>query len=120
MALPKINPTKTNSWKNLQTHFNKIKDVQMKDLFSQDQERANKFSVKWNDFYVDFSKNRITKETLNHLLSLAEEVKLNEAIKSQFSGDTINETEGRAVLHTALRAPKNAVFFLFQKMPYFQ
>ncbi|MEJ2112296.1 MAG: glucose-6-phosphate isomerase [Flavobacteriaceae bacterium] len=112
MALPKINPTKTNSWKNLQAHFNNIKDVQMKDLFSQDQERANKFSVKWNDFYVDFSKNRITKETLNHLLSLAEEVKLNEAIKSQFSGDTINETEGRAVLHTALRAPKNAEFFV--------
>jgi len=106
MALPKINPTKTISWKNLQTHFNNIKDVQMKDLFSQDQERANKFSVKWDDFYVDYSKNRITEETFQYLLELADEVKLKAAIKSQFSGEIINETEGRAVLHTALRAPK--------------
>ena len=108
MALPKINPTQTNSWKNLQTHFNDIKDVQMKDLFSQDQGRANKFSVKWDDFYVDFSKNRITEETFKYLLELANEVKLKDAIKSQFSGEVINETEGREVLHTALRSPETA------------
>jgi glucose-6-phosphate isomerase len=106
MALPKNNPISTNAWKNLQAHFNNIKNVQMKDLFSQDQERANKFSIKWNDFYVDFSKNRITEETFQYLLELAEEVKLKDAIKSQFSGEIINKTEGRAVLHTALRAPE--------------
>ena len=67
----------------------------------------NKFTIKWEDFYVDYSKNRITKETLKYLLQLADEVKLKEAIESQFSGEIINQTEGRAVLHTALRAPKN-------------
>jgi len=106
MALPKINPTKTNSWKSLQEHFEIVKDVKMKDLFAQDENRANKFTIQWEDFYVDYSKNRITDETINHLLELADEVKLKEAIKSQFSGEVINETEGREVLHTALRSPE--------------
>ena len=110
MPLPAINPTATNSWKKLQEHFNKINSLQMKDLFAQDSERANKFTIKWDDFYVDFSKNRITEETFKYLLELADEVKLKDAIKSQFSGEIINQTEGRAVLHTALRAPKDAEF----------
>ncbi len=110
MALPSINPTTTESWKKLQKHFENIKDVHMKDLFAKDQDRANKFTIKWDDFYVDYSKNRITDDTLKHLLQLAEDVKLKDAIKSQFSGDIINQTEGRAVLHTALRAPKDADF----------
>ena len=110
MALPSINPTTTNSWKKLQEHFNDVKDVQMKDLFAEDKNRANKFTIKWDDFYVDFSKNRITETTFKYLLELAEDVKLKDAIKSQFSGEIINETEGRAVLHTALRAPKDANF----------
>ncbi|MFI1744950.1 glucose-6-phosphate isomerase [Thalassobellus sediminis] len=110
MALPNINPTTTEAWKKLQEHFNTVKDVHMKDLFDQDKERANKFTIKWEDFYVDFSKNRITEETLMLLIELADEVKLKDAIKSQFSGEIINETEGRAVLHTALRAPKNSDF----------
>lgn len=110
MALPNINPTTTKSWKKLQAHFETVKDFQMKDLFAKDHERANKFTVKWDDFYVDFSKNRITEETFKYLLELAEDVKLKDAIKSQFSGEIINETEGRAVLHTALRAPKTAEF----------
>ncbi|WNH08451.1 glucose-6-phosphate isomerase [Thalassobellus suaedae] len=110
MALPSINPTTTEAWKKLQQHFNSVKDVHMKDLFAQDKERANKFTIKWDDFYVDFSKNRITEETLKLLIELANEVKLKDAIKSQFSGEIINETEGRAVLHTALRAPKNSNF----------
>jgi len=84
----------------------------MKDLFAQNKERANKFTINWDDFYVDFSKNRITEETLKYLLELADEVQLKDAIKSQFSGDIINQTEGRAVLHTALRAPKTAEFFV--------
>ncbi|OEK09355.1 glucose-6-phosphate isomerase [Flavivirga aquatica] len=110
MALPSINPTNTESWKKLQEHFKTIKDVHMKDLFAQDKDRANKFTIKWDDFYVDFSKNRITEETFKYLLELANNVKLKEAIKSQFSGEIINQTEGRAVLHTALRAPKTAEF----------
>ncbi|MDN3664732.1 glucose-6-phosphate isomerase [Algibacter miyuki] len=110
MALPNVNPTTTASWKKLQAHFEAVKDVHMKDLFAKDGERANKFTVKWDDFYVDFSKNRITEETLKYLLQLAGDVKLKDAIKSQFSGETINETEGRSVLHTALRAPKDADF----------
>jgi len=110
MALSNINPSTTNSWKNLENHHAKIKDIHIKDLFAQDKNRANEFTIKWDDFYVDFSKNRITKETLKYLLELAKDVKLKEAIASQFSGDIINKTEGRAVLHTALRAPKDANF----------
>ncbi|MGC1205745.1 MAG: glucose-6-phosphate isomerase, partial [Flavobacteriaceae bacterium] len=110
MSLPTINPTTTESWKKLQEHFKTVKDVHMKDLFAQDKDRANKMTIKWDDFYVDFSKNRITEETFKYLLELAKEVKLKEAIKSQFSGEIINQTEGRAVLHTALRAPEDANF----------
>ncbi|MCL6293726.1 glucose-6-phosphate isomerase [Jejuia spongiicola] len=112
MPLPNINPTTTNSWEKLQEHFNKINNIHMKDLFAQDSERANKFTIKWDDFYVDFSKNRITEETFRYLLELADEVNLKEAIQSQFSGEKINKTEGRAVLHTALRAPKDAKFYV--------
>ncbi len=109
MALPNINPTTTPSWKKLQEHFEAVKNDHMKDLFAQDKNRADKFTIKWNDFYVDFSKNRITEETFKYLLELANDVKLKEAIESQFLGDIINQTEGRAVLHTALRAPETAV-----------
>ena len=63
MSLPTINPTTTESWKKLQEHFKTVKDVHMKDLFAQDKDRANKMTIKWDDFYVDFSKNRITEET---------------------------------------------------------
>jgi len=110
MALPSINPTSTNFWKKLQEHYSKVSNTHMKDLFAQDSKRADKFTIKWDDFYVDYSKNRITEETMTYLLELADEVKLKDAIKSQFSGDIINQTEERAVLHAALRAPKNADF----------
>ncbi|WP_282134652.1 glucose-6-phosphate isomerase [Seonamhaeicola maritimus] len=109
MSLPTINPTSTNAWSKLQGHYNKVNNLHMKDLFAQDEERANKFTIKWDDFYVDFSKNRITEETFKYLLELADDVKLKEAIQSQFSGEKINQTEGRAVLHTALRAPETAI-----------
>ena len=112
MSLPAINPTTTTTWKKLQEHYNKINAVHMKDLFAQDKMRASKFTLKWDDFYVDFSKNRITEETFGYLLELADEVKLKDAIKSQFSGEIINQTEGRAVLHTALRAPKTSQFMV--------
>ena len=117
MALKATNPTNTNSWKKLQAHFDTIKSKHLKDLFSSDAERANDLTVKWEDFYVDFSKNRITTETLELLFELAKELDLKDAISKYFDGDVINATEGRAVLHTALRAPKNAtVLFLKVKM----
>ncbi len=109
MALPSVNPTKTTSWEKLKTHFEEVQSLKMKELFAQDPERANKFTIKWEDFYLDFSKNRITEETFKYLLELAYDVNLKEAIESQFSGEKINETEGRAVLHSALRAPESAV-----------
>lgn len=112
MTFPSINPTTTKSWKHLQNHFKDLQNTSMKALFAQDKNRANEFTIKWEDFYVDFSKNRITEETLKYLLQLAEEVKLKEAIACQFSGDIINQTEGRAVLHTALRAPKSASYMV--------
>ena len=112
MALKATNPTTTDSWKKLQAHFETIKSKQLKDLFNSDAERANNLTVKWDDFYVDFSKNRITKETLDLLVNLANEVDLKDAISKYFDGDVINATEGRAVLHTALRAPKDAEVFV--------
>ena len=112
MALPNINPTTTQAWRKLQAHYKDTKNLHMKDLFAQDRERANKFTIKWEDFYIDFSKNRITQQTMNLLLELAHELKLKQAIECQFSGEKINQTEGRAVLHTALRAPKNSTFYV--------
>ena len=71
MALRAINPTTTDSWKKLQSHFESIKSKHLKDVFNIDAERANDLKIKWDDFYVDFSKNRITKETLELLFGLA-------------------------------------------------
>jgi len=112
MGLPKINPTTTKAWKKLQNHYALIKDIHMKDLFAQDSERANKYTLQWEDFYVDVSKNRITEDTFQLLLELTDEIKLKDAIESYFSGDKINETEDRSVLHTALRAPKTSTILV--------
>jgi glucose-6-phosphate isomerase len=112
MALKATNPTTTNSWEKLQAHFESIKSTHLKDLFSADAKRAEDLTIKWDDFYVDFSKNRITKETLDMLFELANEVDLKDAISKYFTGDVINATEGRAVLHTALRAPIDAKVFV--------
>ncbi|MUP45250.1 glucose-6-phosphate isomerase [Gramella sp. BOM4] len=103
-----INPTTTKAWKELEKHFEEIRDVHMKDMFSQDPSRAEKFSIKWEDFYVDYSKNRIDENTRKLLLELASECGLKEAMDAYFGGKAINQTENRAVLHTALRADKNA------------
>lgn len=107
MSLPKINPTKTEAWKALEKHFQETKMLQMQDVFSKDPGRADRFKIEWQDFYLDYSKNKITDETLSLLINLAEEVKLKEAIIQQFSGKKINETENREVLHTALRDFEN-------------
>lgn len=101
--LPKINPTTTAAWKELSKHHSEIKDTTLSHLFAEDSSRVENFSVAWNGFYLDYSKNRMSKKTKSLLLQLADEVKLKEAIKAQFSGEHINETEDRAVLHTALR-----------------
>ncbi|WP_299243712.1 glucose-6-phosphate isomerase [uncultured Aquimarina sp.] len=103
MALPTINPTTTKAWEALQNHFENIKDSHLKDLFAKSPDRAEIFSIDWNDFYVDYSKNRIDETTKKLLIDLAKEVQLDKAIQSYFEGEIINETEERAVLHTALR-----------------
>lgn len=107
MALKSTNPSQTVAWQKLQQHFEKMKNIQMQDLFLEDQQRAEKMHVQWNDFLVDYSKNIITNETLDLLLELADQVDLKDAISKYFEGDPINQTEDRAVLHTALRAKEN-------------
>lgn len=103
-----INPTQTAAWQALQQHFEQMKDVQIADLFAQDADRFAKFSATFDDrMLVDFSKNRITQETLVKLQALAKEIDLQGAIKSMFSGEKINRTEDRAVLHVALRNRSN-------------
>lgn len=105
--LPKINPTKTKSWKELKEHYRVMKNRHMMDLFHQDPKRFNRFSVTFEDMLVDYSKNIMIEETFRLLLGLARECKLEDAIKMMFAGDTINETEKRAVLHVALRNRSN-------------
>ena len=112
MSLPSINPTTTEAWKQLQQHFESIKNIKMTQWFAQNSTRANDMTIVWEDFYVDYSKNRIDDKTLELLLKLADETHLKDAINKQFNGDVINETEKREVLHTALRAPKNAEVFV--------
>ncbi|MBP7642621.1 MAG: glucose-6-phosphate isomerase [Saprospiraceae bacterium] len=102
--LSKINPTQTSAWGKLTNHFEKMKDIQMKSLFQSDPQRFDHFSVRLNDILLDYSKNRIDAETFQLLMDLANECELPSAIKSMFEGEKINETEGRAVLHTALRS----------------
>jgi len=107
MALKNTNPTTTTTWQKLSKHFDSMQLASMPKMFEDDKNRAAKFHVKWNDFLVDYSKNRINQETINLLLELANEVELKDAIAKYFAGDSINQTENRAVLHTALRAPSN-------------
>ena len=108
MALSKVNPSQTAAWQKIQSHFEKMQATSMKDLFASDSKRAEKFHIQWNDFLVDYSKNIANQETLDLLLNLANEVDLKQAISSYFQGDTINQTENRAVLDTALRAKESA------------
>ena len=104
-----INPTKTKSWNKLNRHFEEIKALEMKQFFAENPKRADEFTLLWEDFYIDFSKNRITAETQKILVELAEECGLAEAIHSYYNGEAINQTENRPVLHTALRTSKDEV-----------
>jgi len=101
--LATINPTKTKAWKELKKHYARQKKITLQELFAADPDRFKKFSACANQLVIDYSKNHITEETISLLLALARECKLSEAIEQQFSGAPINETEQRAVLHTALR-----------------
>ena len=101
--LPKINPTETESWKQLQQHFDEMKNVKVKDMFMDDPGRFQKFSHAVPEIVCDFSKNIINETTLRLLLELAGECGLRQAIDAMFNGEKINETEDRSVLHTALR-----------------
>ena len=105
--LNKVNPTKAQAWKKLTDHYEKINNIHMKDLFAADPERFSKFSIRLNDILIDYSKNRITEQTLGLLMDLAEECGLADAVQKMFSGDRINATENRAVLHVALRNRSN-------------
>lgn len=111
MSLKSINPTQTKAWNKLQQHFESIKEAHMTTWFEHQPERAQQMTIKWEDFFLDYSKNRINAETLSLLKDLAEELQLSDAISKYFGGEKINKTEGRAVLHTALRAPEDAEVF---------
>lgn len=101
--LNSTNPTQTPEWEKLSTHFDEMKHVQMKELFASDAQRFAKFSQQFNDIFVDYSKNIITEETMSLLINLAKACGVEEGIQAMFNGEEINQTEGRAVLHTALR-----------------
>ena len=101
--MPKPRITQTQSWKALQAHYKETSALHMRDLFAEDAGRAERFSLTQGQILLDYSKNRITQQTLDLLIALAREAGLNQAIKDMFSGEKINRTENRAVLHTALR-----------------
>ena len=109
MALDTINPTETPAWKKLQAHYAEMQKASMTTMFQADPSRAQKFNLKWNDFLIDYSKNIITQETIDLLLELADQTGLKNAISDYFGGTIINQTENRAVLHTALRTKESAV-----------
>lgn len=103
--------TKLASWKTLQQHYKKAKKLHLRDLFEEDPKRFEKFSVRFGDILLDYSKNRITSETMKLLFQLARETKVKKWIEKMFNGEKINFTENRAVLHIALRnRSKRAIY----------
>ena len=112
MTFPTINPTNTDSWKKLEAHFKEHSKTHLKNLFAEDPQRFEKFSISFENILIDFSKNRINDETIALLLSLAEECGLKEAIKAMFAGEKINFTEDRSVLHIALRNRSNSPIYV--------
>ncbi|MFQ3607529.1 MAG: glucose-6-phosphate isomerase [Chloroherpetonaceae bacterium] len=103
--------TKLTAWKALQQHYKQVKKHHLRDLFEEDRKRFEKFSVRFGDLLLDYSKNRITSETMKLLFQLAREAKVKKGIEKMFSGEKINFTENRAVLHIALRnRSKRAIY----------
>src|SRR5262245_56721028 len=98
--------TKQPAWKSLSTHYKEMNDWHLRDLFADDPQRGERLAAEAVGLYLDYSKNRITAETMRLLVKLAEECGLRERIEAMFRGDKINITENRAVLHVALRAPR--------------
>ncbi len=109
MSLKKIDPTKTKSWDNLNSHYKTIKSSSISGFFKENPFRSDDFKIEWEDFYVDFSKNIINSKTIKLLIELCKEVDLKNSIDKYFGGVKINSTENRSVLHTALRS-KEKIF----------
>lgn len=109
--LPTINPTQTSAWKELEKYFATFNGTQMKDMFAKDANRAAKYSLQFEDIFVDFSKNIVDEKVMSLLQKLAEECGLKEAIEAEFTGDKINKTEKRSVLHVALRNRSNSPIY---------
>jgi glucose-6-phosphate isomerase len=105
--LPSIDPSQTQAWQKLSAHFSAAKNLHMAQLFKEDSGRFSRFSIRFEDILLDYSKNIITDETVQLLLQLASECKLKEAMEEMFTGQPINATENRAVLHVALRNRSN-------------
>src|SRR5260370_15599530 len=98
--------TQRPAWKALEAHYQKIRDVHLRTLFAGDPQRGERFALEAAGIYLDYSKNRVTEETIQLLLQLAESSRLRERIDAMFRGEKINVSEQRPVLHVALRAPK--------------
>lgn len=109
--LPTVNPTQTSAWKELEKYFATFKGTQMKALFAKDANRAEKYSLQFEDIFVDFSKNIIDEKVMSLLVKLAEECGLKDAIEAEFTGEKINKTEKRSVLHVALRNRSNTPIY---------
>ena len=108
MSLKNQNPTSTKSWGKLLSHFKDIKSKTIVSYFDENSNRSDELTIKWEDFYVDFSKNRLDKQTISLFTDLLNEIQLKDSISKYFTGDKINKTENRAVLHTALRSEENS------------
>ncbi len=107
-----IHLTRRPAWQALTAHYQKIKDLHLRQLFTDDAKRGERFAVDFGGLYLDYSKNRVTEETIRLLVKLAEDCRLRERTEAMFRGEKINVTENRAVLHTALRAPKDATILV--------
>ncbi|WP_163712599.1 glucose-6-phosphate isomerase [Mangrovibacterium lignilyticum] len=105
--LPTVNPTTTKAWKALEAYFAEFNGTQIKDLFAKDEKRFEKYSLQFEEILLDFSKNIVDDKVRSLLVQLAEECGLKSAIESEFSGEKINQTENRSVLHVALRNRSN-------------
>lgn len=112
---PTINPTNTAAWKALEEYFKTFEGTQMKDLFKKDARRFDKYSIKFEDILIDFSKNIVDEKVFSLLMKLAKECGLKEAITATFSGEIINKTENRPVLHFALRNRSNIPVYVDDK-----
>ncbi|MFN8890368.1 MAG: glucose-6-phosphate isomerase [Cyclobacteriaceae bacterium] len=110
--LPSIDPSETLAWQKLTAHFLTMQATHLRELFAEDDQRFEKFQVKLDDILVDYSKNILTEETIALLIDLAKETQLEESINGMFHGSKINQTENRAVLHTALRNRSNTPVFV--------